>query len=116
MDTAAGIRRRVAALGPRGRGARVPEELRQEIGRYTRQRSGEGAALGQIAAETGISRESLRRWMSAVRRRPRRVAEMVPVTVVREAGGDGVVIVTPGGYRVEGLDVEGAAVLLRRLA
>jgi hypothetical protein len=41
---------------------------------------------------------------------------MVAVEIRPERGAVGVVVLTPGGYRVEGLDVAGAAALLRQLA
>ena len=114
MDRGTRIRRRVAALGVRRRGARVPEALRTEIAAYAEQRRAAGARLKAIAHETGVSGESVRRWMAGAPRRQR--PAMVAVEIRSESGGAGVVVLTPGGYRVEGLDVVGAAALLRQLA
>ena len=114
MDRGARIRRRVAALGVRRRGARVPEALRAQILAYAEQRRATGARVEAIARETGVSGESLRRWMAGAPRRRR--PAMVAVEIRPERGGAGVVLLTPGGYRVEGLDVAGAAALLRQLA
>jgi hypothetical protein len=86
--------------------------LRHEIGEYARRRRAEGAGLREIAAETGVSQESVRRFAATLDEH--REAEIVPVRVVAESGG--FVLVTPAGYRLEGLDVETAALLLRRLA
>jgi hypothetical protein len=113
MGSAARIRRQVAALGPRGRGARVPEGLREEIGAYARGRLEEGAGLREVAAETGVSPESVRRWAGSTPDEHRDV-ELLPVQVIGEA--ESIVLVAPGGYRIEGLDIAGAAALLRRLA
>lgn len=117
------LRRRLAQVGPRGRGARLPEDLREEIGAYSRARVAEGGRLREIALEVGVSRESVRRWISSSRRRRARpencddhaTAEVVPVNVVSAEITDAVVVVTATGHRVEGLDVAGAAALLRAL-
>jgi hypothetical protein len=71
--------------------------------------------LRDIAAEIGVSPESVRRWTTSARGR-RRKATIVPVQVCPDAEPErGVVIVTPSGLRLEGLDVERAADLVRRL-
>jgi len=112
MDGAS-IRKRIEALGPRKRGGRLPESLRREIGDYARRRRSEGVKVSDIARETGVSGESVRRWSSA---RQARLRTLVPVRVRAEvAGHDGVVIHTAQGHRVTGLDVEGAVRFLRRL-
>jgi hypothetical protein len=41
---------------------------------------------------------------------------MVAVQVRPERADGGVVLITPSGYRVEGLDVAGVAAVLRQLA
>lgn len=45
MEHGARLRRRVAALGPRGRGSRMPADLRNDIIAYARERQADGAAL-----------------------------------------------------------------------
>ena len=114
---ASDLRRRVVALGRRTRGSRLPTELRASIVRHALERRGQGDGVVAIARSTGVSPESIRRWtMSTVGPSPSRA--LVPV-VVRDHD-DGVpgelVVSAPGGYRVEGLTVESAADLLRRLA
>jgi hypothetical protein len=106
------IRREVSALGPRRRGARIPGTLRGAIGAYARRERAKGVALGTIAAAVGVSKESIRRWVTATRSR-----RLLPV-VVRDAvvDGPGVTVIAPGGYRVEPLTLAQAAELLRRLA
>ena len=123
MRKIARLRRRIEEVGPRGRGARIPEDLREEIGAYARERVAEGGRIREIASEVGVSRESVRRWMSLPRRRRARLesgddhtaAEVVPVSVVCAETPDTLVVVTTDGHRVEGLNVTGAAALLRAL-
>ena len=112
MDGAS-IRKRIEALGPRKRGGRLPENLRREIGDYARHRRSEGVKVSDIARETGVSGESVRRWSSLKQKRQRAV---VPVRIRAEAAGyDGIVIHTAQGHRVSGLDVAGAVRFLRAL-
>lgn len=114
MDEGARIRRRVAALGARGRGIRVPADLRREIGQYAGRRRGEGIGVGKIGKETGVSGESVRRWRAQIAEE--KGVTVLPVRIRPEVTGyNGVVIHTAGGHRVTGLDVEGAVRLLRGL-
>jgi hypothetical protein len=116
MDRGSRLRRRVAALGARRRGARIPALLRAEIAAYAAQRRAAGVRTKAIAREAGVSAESVRRWLAAAaaRRRPRMSAVTVAIGPERAAGS--VVLISPRGYRVEGLDVAGVAAVLRQLA
>lgn len=59
-----------------------------------------------------MSGESIRRWLEAGDEK----RELVPVEIVPEGvEGEVVVVVSPRGYRVEGLGVASAAALLRML-
>jgi len=112
MDGAS-LRKRIEALGPRRRGVRLPEKLRREVADYARHRRSEGVKVSDIARETGVSGESVRRWSCAKRTRLR---ALVPVRVRAEAPGhDGIIIHTAHGHRVTGLDIEGVVRLLRGL-
>lgn len=108
------IRKRVTALGKRSRGGRIPRELRDEIAEYARARRTEGIGMREIAAEVGVSPESIRRWTAAGWGE---TAKALPVRVRAEEVDDegGIVVVTPGGVRIEGLDVAQAAELAHRL-
>lgn len=110
--TGARIRKRVTALGRRSRGERIPATLREEIAEYARRRRAEGGRVREIATETGVSPESIRRW--AVRAKPTEPVAL-PVHVRRDEVSAEIVVVMPSGMRVEGLDVEQAAELARRL-
>lgn len=111
------LRQRVVALGRRTRGARIPEDLREEIVRHALERRRRGDAVRTIARSVGVAPESVRRWTR--RLSPGRSRSLVPVVVrddLDDAGGDVVTVTAPGGYRVEGLTVASAAALLRHLA
>ena len=112
MNRVAELRRRIAALGPRRRGARIPEDLRRDIATYARERRHGAITLDALADEIGISSETIRRYVG----RKRSSRELVPVEVIPDATVvDALVMISPRGYRVEGLDLEKAARLLRLL-
>ena len=92
---------------------RCPQPLREEIVEYTRQRQDAGISVPKVAKELGMSASGLSRWLNAVQAklRPVRVAEVPPAL-----SSSPLVLVTPDGYRLEGLDAASAAELLRRLA
>ena len=108
------IRRQVAALGPRHRGARIPPALRAAIAGYAGDERAAGASCRGIAEGLGVSAESIRRW---TRRTPIHDdgGKLVPVRIVAEAAAS-LTVWSPTGYRVDGLSVLEAAELLRRLA
>lgn len=109
------LRRRVHALGPRHRGARVPAALRRAIAVYARDEQAGGASCGAIAERLGVSAESIRRWAFTESMRDGS-GPLVPVHVVAEATVTTLTVWSPTGYRVDGLSVGEAAELLRRLA
>ncbi len=112
MERGARLRRRVWALGPRGPGSRVPEALRRDIIDYARERQRQGLGFHRIARETGVTHETIRSWLRAAPSG----RDLVPVAVVPEVvAHDSIAVVSPRGYRVEGLDLESAAALLRML-
>jgi transposase len=122
-ERAAGLRRRVRATGPRRRGAKLDAGLRAEIAAYARERREAGDGVRAIAASVGLSSESIRRWTSGVTTSgvkwtgaKRRALVPVVVRERAEVSEHSVVLTSPCGYRVDGLTIETAAELLRRLA
>lgn len=92
---------------------KYPEELRRMAAKYARRRVTAGAAIASIAKELGVAEQSLRNWMgtdSDFRRV--QVIESVPA----EQSDTGTLVLTsPSGYRLEGLDMDSAFQLLRTL-
>ncbi len=106
--------RKQAGRGPRNK---YTAELRAQAVEYGRTRGGEGVSVELAAKELGLSAKALRKWSktaSGTSPAFRRV-EVVPEKTVRARGASPLVLHGPGGLRVEGLDVESLAALLRRL-
>jgi hypothetical protein len=92
-----------------GRGRRFAPELRRQISAVGRRLRDEGQSWLRIGREIGLPMETVRRLCGTAR-------GFVAVEVVDEAAPRDLVVVTPSGHRVEGLDVETVVALLARLA
>ena len=89
---------------------RCPVKLREEVVCFAQERRREGVSVRRVAQELGVSESGLSRWLlkAAGRLRPVRVIE-------KPSSRDALVWMTPGGYRLEGLNATSAAEVLRRL-
>lgn len=91
-----------------------PEELKWAALEYVEARTAQGAAEGTAAAEIGVAALTLARWRQE---RPSAVPRFVPVVVDEQtSSGSRFIVHGPGGLRIEGLDLDSLAELLRRLA
>lgn len=90
---------------------RCPAPLRQRIVEFANAQRQEGMGVLSIAKQLGLSQSGLNRWLEGAgqsKLRPVRIAQApAPRTKM--------VLITPGGYRLEGLDAASAADVLRRL-
>jgi hypothetical protein len=104
------IRRLRAILARRegGRGRRFAPKLRRQIAAVGRGLRAEGRSWFKIGREIGLPGETVRRLCEA--------PGFVAVEVADGAVTRDLAIVTPSGYRVEGLDVETVVALLARLS
>jgi hypothetical protein len=105
------FRDEVTRQGGGGVGRRYPAELRALAVVVAEERREE--PLAKVAADLGVSAMSLQRWLEQgepVRFRPIEVERESAGTVAR-----GLVLITPRGYRVEGLEAGTLVSLLRVL-
>ena len=114
-DRAAEYRAKLDEMRRRGGGRfRTPAGLRDEVAVWATKLRSEGHGVGQIAAAIGMSETTLGKWLS-----PKVSAgELRRVRVATDAassGRPGLVVVTPEGYRLEGLSIDEAVDVLRRL-
>jgi transposase-like protein len=95
----------------RGRG-RYPAGARDAAVAYGRARERDGATVHRAARELGIPMQTLQAWMRAAAPAFRRVTVEAPDA----SAPPRLVVRTPSGLIVEGLDVAGVAELSRALA
>jgi len=98
-------------------GTRYPEDLRAEIVTLARAGRAAGRSLGSLARGVGLSVPTLTGWL----RRPapgrlRRVTVAPSPSPAIVAPARRLVLITPQGFRVEGLDLATMVTMLRRLA
>ena len=98
---------------PRGRGKRYPKDLEARVRACIATRRARGDSFERIATDLGMIYETVRRWSTP--RKPTPSAALVPVTVLDAPSAHGATLVSPAGYRVEGLDLHDLAALLRAL-
>lgn len=111
-DEATNLRREIGRR--ESRRGRLPRELRQRCERYAAERAAAGVSKQAIASELGVSAMSVQRWV-----RVPTASAMVPVRVVAPSApppaGRRVIVVTPSGLRIEGLDLDGVCTLVARV-
>jgi hypothetical protein len=107
------LRRELGALD-RGPGRHYPEPLRRRATIWARRRVAEGVAVQAVAVQLVVHPKTLHKWLGATQPS---TAAMVPVEVVvdRVSASGGVSLVSPSGFRVEGLTVDQAVTALRSL-
>ena len=110
---AARLRRELDRVEGR-QGRCFPPELKLRAARWIAERRAGGAPVAQVAAELGLAEGTVLRWSSEAKPAPTRA--LVPVEVVPDPVASRTVsIVSPSGFRVDGLSLLEAAALLRAL-
>lgn len=116
------LRRQVEGLGPRSPSRRFPPDLKRRISEWAQGELARGARPNQLAKMVGVPWESLSRWVG--RRQPAEGAKLRTVRVVPSAASTpsaaltatrGVILRSPSGFVVEGLDVASLVEVLRQL-
>jgi predicted transcriptional regulator len=105
------LRAQLATAPRSGPGKGLPRALRLEVAQHAATRRADGTPIAQIARELGINAQTLRRWMLETRD-AFGVVHVVPHSVAPAT----FTLTGPSGIRVEGLDLDALAALLRRLA
>lgn len=119
MDEVERLRRALRERAP-GQGKRYPAELRARAAAWVKRRRAEGMGWGLLGAELGVRWETLRSWCRTETAPPRKLARVTVVKERRRHGDDSpertlAVVVSPSGYRIEGLALADIVSLLRAL-
>jgi hypothetical protein len=122
-----GLRRELAGM-VRGPGRGYPDELKARMLAWARRRVAEGDSVNASASALELHPRTLGAWLGSrrgrtapVRSRPDPVARtsvsLVPVEVVATSTSvePSIALVSPSGYRLEGLTVDDAVRALARL-
>ena len=116
------IRRAVLRLGRRRRNDSIPLKLRRQAVAYALSRR-PGVTWAQLGADLGLAGSTITRWCALAAQspaEPQPEPRLVPVVVSpsRPSASDTatLVLVSPRGFRVEGLRLDDAVELLQRLS
>jgi hypothetical protein len=112
-ETVIRVRARLARM-QRGRGKRYTPELKKQIARAALQLRQSGLGWHRIGQALGIPNETVRRFCGASGGSGR--GAFSPVVVADDGDRSVAVLVTPSGYRIEGLNLDQMVQLLSRLA
>jgi len=125
LDEAKQLRSEIAKLRPDKR-RRYPEELRQRILAWVARAVASGQLESDCSKAIGVKTWRFTTWRRleaselARSREPqgpgREPLALVPIEVPMMPASAGLIVVSPSGYRVEGLSLEQATTLLRELA
>jgi len=102
--------RRELSKHERGAGRRYPAALKQRAAEYAKQHHANGASIIAIASELGMRTETVRRWCNGGG-----TTALVPVEVIVSPAIATVAIVSPSGFRIEGLELHDAIAALRAI-
>ena len=103
---------RQLARGKHPSGVRYPAPFRDAVVTLARTRVGQGQPLAQVARDVGVSFPTLVAWLERPGLRPVAVVAAPDPEPERLSR---VVLVTPQGFRVEGLDGDALVAMLRAL-
>lgn len=114
MTRESALLKRELSRGERGRGKRYSTELRGRVAAWAQGRRQAGAVWVDIAQELGLGLDMVRRW--CVSKKPATGRSLLPVRVVESPAEPArLIVMSPNGFRVEGLTLTEAASLLRAL-
>lgn len=95
------------------RGPCFPRDLKERTAAWLVQQRAAGVTVGELAAQLGLASGTVLRWCE-LKKRPS--LALVPVEIVAEPNAaSSMSIVSPSGFRIEGLSFADAVALLRAL-
>ena len=104
------------ARGKHPSGVRYPGSFRDAVIALARRRVGHGQSLAHVAREVGVSFPTLAAWLERPAWPSLRAVAVAPELDPPSERRGHVVLVTPQGFRVEGLDGDALIAVLRALS
>ena len=117
-DTAEQLRQELALARPSHNAAGYPLELRERVRAWLTARRAEGAGWRHLGTQLGICRTTARTWCRRTSMGEAQERVFLPVSVERvppPVSPRVLVLISPRGYRVEGLGAELLVDVLERL-
>lgn len=111
------ILRRELARHERGRGKRYDAGLKARVIAFANARRADGETFDTVAASLGLAQTTIQRWCGGVRVEDEEACSaLLPVVVLESARTTNTVtLVSPSGFRLEGLELTDAVSMLRAL-
>ena len=103
------------ARGKHPNAVRYPASVRAAVVALVRARLGQGQSLARVARGVGISFPTLANWLAAPGAPALRPVTVAPTAEPAAPPRSTLVLVTPQGFRVEGLDGDTLVAVLRAL-
>jgi hypothetical protein len=103
------------ARGKGPKAVRYPVAFRTAVAAVVRRQLDDGVALHRVASQLGLPGRSLARWLQQSAPPVLRPVTVRPEPVPGAPPATGLVLLTPQGVRVEGLDRDTLPAVLRRL-
>lgn len=102
--------------GKAARATRYSKKFQADVVAAARKRRAEGLAVARIARDLGLRTQTLTRWLESPARPSLRPVRVRTEPRLMAPAATSVVLVAPGGFRVEGLDTDALVRILRSLA
>ena len=110
------LRNALARATRRGRGRAYPAALRAEVARHACAQAAVGEGVTTMARALGINTGTLASWVARHRSASPAFARVEIVDAPTLPVAAKLIVFGPRGLRIEGLDLDGLASLLQRLA
>ena len=109
------LRRELGRVTSR-QGPCFPREIKERASRWIAEQRAAGATVSEIADALGLASGTVLRWSAGSRIEGKSHRQLVPVEVVHDGfTSRSLSVVSPAGFRIEGVSMAEAAALLKAL-
>lgn len=111
MQTLTDLQAALSSVAPRGRGRRFPPELKSAVVAYVGEARARGVTTARLESDLGVSWTTLARWRNPAKLRKSERPKAIRIRVAAPEPAEPT-LVSPSGWRVEGLTFEQLRVLV----